>query len=118
MQLREQIEQLAARATGKYTDEDFAVFGFGAKLHPPADQFPVTLLNALDGSVSQACVSEVRGTRHQSAARFVNTHNDALVFVASQDGPLTLFAWAVRESVVIGLQNLHHLIWEYGADAS
>lgn len=50
------------------------------------------------------------GTRHQSAARFVAAHHAAMVFVASQDGNLTLLAWLSAEKRVIAIRNLQYLI--------
>ncbi len=40
------------------------------------------------------------GTRHLSAAQFVNDQRDALVMVASQDGRFTVFAWSPCEEMV------------------
>ena len=40
------------------------------------------------------------GTRHLSAAQFVQDQRDALVLVASQDGRFTVFAWSPCEGMV------------------
>jgi hypothetical protein len=40
------------------------------------------------------------GTRHLSAAQFVQDQRDAMALVASQDGRFTIFAWSPCESIV------------------
>lgn len=40
------------------------------------------------------------GTRHLSAAQFVNDQRDAMAMVASQDGRFTVFAWSPCENLV------------------
>lgn len=44
--------------------------------------------------------SELGGTRHLSAAQFVQDQRDALALVASQDGRFTVFAWSPCEELV------------------
>ena len=44
--------------------------------------------------------TEHGGTRHLSAAQFVNDQRDALALVASQDGRFTVFAWSPCEEMV------------------
>jgi hypothetical protein len=44
--------------------------------------------------------SELGGTRHLSAAQFVQDQPDALALVASQDGRFTVFAWSACEEMV------------------
>jgi hypothetical protein len=44
--------------------------------------------------------AELGGTRHLSAAQFVQDQRDALALVASQDGRFTIFAWSPRENLV------------------
>jgi hypothetical protein len=44
--------------------------------------------------------SALGGTRHLSAAQFVNDQRDALAMVASQDGRFTVFAWSPCENMV------------------
>jgi hypothetical protein len=44
--------------------------------------------------------SRLGGTRHLSAAQFVNDQRDALAMVASQDGRYTVFAWSPCENLV------------------
>jgi hypothetical protein len=40
------------------------------------------------------------GTRHLSAAQFVQDQRDSIALVASQDGRFTIFAWSPCEDMV------------------
>ncbi len=44
--------------------------------------------------------SQLGGTRHLSAAQFVQDQPDAVALVASQDGRFTVFAWSPCEDMV------------------
>ena len=44
--------------------------------------------------------AELGGTRHLSAAQFVQDQRDSLALVASQDGRFTIFAWSPCENLV------------------
>lgn len=44
--------------------------------------------------------AELGGTRHLSAAQFVQDQQDAVALVASQDGRFTAFAWSPRDAIV------------------
>jgi hypothetical protein len=44
--------------------------------------------------------AELGGTRHLSAAQFVQDQRDALALVASQDGRFTIFSWSPCENMV------------------
>ena len=44
--------------------------------------------------------AELGGTRHLSAAQFVQDQRDSLALVASQDGRFTVFAWSPCENLV------------------
>ncbi len=51
----------------------------------------------------QAAVVEppaLGGTRHLSAAQFVQDQPDAMALVASQDGRFTVFAWSPCDALV------------------
>ncbi len=43
---------------------------------------------------------QLGGTRHLSAAQFVNDQRDATALVASQDGRFTIFKWSDCDKVV------------------
>jgi DNA integrity scanning protein DisA with diadenylate cyclase activity len=72
------------------------ILGCGAKIHVGHDAIStVCLVRALSGEqlVLQAPLETIGGTRHQSAARFVGAHHDAVAVVVSQDRRLSLIHW-------------------------
>jgi hypothetical protein len=82
----------------------YEVAAFGAKIGrrdgwPAVEQIAVT--EPIEGGVA-AIVHPTRlgGTRHLSAAQFVQDQHDALALVASQDGRFTVFAWSPCEEMV------------------
>jgi hypothetical protein len=109
------IGDLSAIDGALIMDDELTVLGFGAKLHAEVEEeCQVIFYDTFRGEVEKiAPVAEFSGTRHQSAARFVHKNNDALVFVASQDGRLTLFIWLNNDHMVRALRHLEHFIWEY-----
>jgi DNA integrity scanning protein DisA with diadenylate cyclase activity len=55
----------------------------------------------IDGGVAALVHPEqLGGTRHLSAAQFVQDQRDAVAFVASQDGRFTIFEWSASEAMV------------------
>lgn len=52
------------------------------------------------GEVAVVHPVQLGGTRHLSAAQFVQDERDAIALVASQDGRFTVFAWSAREAMV------------------
>jgi hypothetical protein len=44
--------------------------------------------------------AQLGGTRHMSAAQFVQDQQGAVALVASQDGRFTVFAWSPCEDMV------------------
>jgi hypothetical protein len=82
----------------------FELLAFGATIRRregrrPGEQVIVT--EPVTGDVpSRVPATELGGTRHLSAAQFVHDQQDALAFVASQDGRFTLFAWSAKKGMV------------------
>jgi len=93
--------QLTAVDGAVIVKDDLKVLAFGAKIKPlDTCKSPETLLvsESSAGSVPlEVSLSEFGGTRHQSAAQFVFDQRQAVAFVASQDGLMTLLTW--HESV-------------------
>jgi hypothetical protein len=89
--------QLTAVDGAVIVNDDLKVLAFGAKIKPlDTRQSPETLLvsESSAGSVPlEVSLSEFGGTRHQSAAQFVFDQRQAVAFVASQDGIITLLTW-------------------------
>jgi hypothetical protein len=83
---------------------DLNVLAFGAKIRAKdVDHKPERLLisEPFEGSVEREIgLSELGGTRHQSAAQFVFDQKDAIAIVASQDGRLSVLGWDRAEGKV------------------
>lgn len=85
-------------------NSNYEVLGFGAKIArrkglPHIEQ--VTLTEPIEADVAVlAHPEQLGGTRHLSAAQFVQDQQDAIALVASQDGRFTVFAWSPCEGMV------------------
>ena len=84
--------------------DTFELLVFGAKIArrrgaPPVERVTVTE-PIEDGTAAVVHPTELGGTRHLSAAQFVQDQHDATAFVASQDGHFTVFAWSPCEDMV------------------
>jgi hypothetical protein len=82
----------------------YEVLGFGAKIArrkgaPQIEQVTVTE-PILGGTPALVHPEELGGTRHLTAAQFVQDQHDAVALVASQDGRFTVFAWSPCEEMV------------------
>jgi hypothetical protein len=92
--------------------DDLTVLGFGAKLNCAPAEFSVSRVDAITRLAKHdRPLAEVGGTRHQSAARFVNQHRDCNVVVSSQDGRLTLVSWLQTPASVVAISGLEHFVW-------
>jgi hypothetical protein len=83
---------------------DYEVLGFGAKIArrkgaPQIEQVMVTE-PIVGGVPALVHPEELGGTRHLTAAQFVQDQRDAVALVASQDGRFTIFAWSPCEEMV------------------
>jgi hypothetical protein len=82
----------------------YELVGFGAKIarrkgSPQVEQ--VTVTEPIEGGVPAVVhPTQLGGTRHLSAAQFVQDQRDAVALVASQDGHFTVFAWSPCEEMV------------------
>jgi hypothetical protein len=85
-------------------NDRYEVLAYGAKIRRregigPVDKWVIT--EPIVGNVPVVVQpTEHGGTRHLSAAQFVNDQRDALALVASQDGRFTVFAWSPCEEMV------------------
>ena len=83
---------------------DFAVLAFGAKIARRRGAAPVErvmVTEPIEGGAAEVVhPTALGGTRHLSAAQFVQDQRDATAFVASQDGRFTVFAWSPCEEMV------------------
>jgi len=80
------------------------LLGFGAKIArrkgwPQVEQ--VTVTEPIKGATPTLVhPDQLGGTRHLSAAQFVQEKREAVAFVASQDGRFTIFVWSDSEATV------------------
>ena len=83
--------------------QDLRVLGFGAKI-AAGNVATVNIFLPLQSGqdIVPTPVERCGGTRHQSAARFVNANRDAVAVVISQDRHLSVFNWdATMDAVVM-----------------
>jgi hypothetical protein len=82
----------------------YELVAFGAKiaLRPGSTNVErVLVTEPVEGSQTEYLApTQLGGTRHLSAAQFVQDQRDAIALVASQDGRFTIFKWSVSESMV------------------
>src|SRR5258705_1655840 len=82
----------------------YEVLAYGGKIRRPAGSMPVEQMVTTEPVVGDEAVvvqpAQNGGTRHLSAAQFVQDQRDALALVASQDGRFTIFAWSPCEDMV------------------
>jgi len=85
-------------------NDQYEVLAFGAKIRRPPRSSAVDKWVITEPIVGNLPIvvhpTEHGGTRHLSAAQFVNDQRDALALVASQDGRFTVFAWSPCEDMV------------------
>ena len=85
-------------------NDRYELLAFGAKIRrregiAPVDKWIIT--EPIVGNLPVVVhPTEHGGTRHLSAAQFVNDQRDSLALVASQDGRFTVFAWSPCEEMV------------------
>ena len=100
----EAVAGLTAVDGAAVINERSELLAFGAKItrrEGAARVERVTLTEPVVGS--EAAVVEpaqLGGTRHLSAAQFVQDQQDSLALVASQDGRFTVFSWSPCEGMV------------------
>jgi hypothetical protein len=82
----------------------YELLGFGAKIvrrkkMPQVEQ--VTITEPIEGAKPLLVHPEqLGGTRHFSAAQFIQDQHDSVALVASQDGRFTIFEWSQNEQMV------------------
>lgn len=88
-------------------DERLDVLAFGAKIRPTSNLERVDTWQPLVGSaLIDTLISDLGGTRHQSAARFVDAVPGSLAVVASSDGPTSLMGRHPKTGRVTVVRNV------------
>jgi len=84
----------------------YDLMAFGAKIvrrRGNATVERVLVTEPVEGSeTAYMTPAQLGGTRHLSAAQFVNDQREAIALVASQDGRFTIFKWSTAEELVHG----------------
>jgi hypothetical protein len=84
--------------------ERYELLAFGAKItrrdgYPPVDH--LVLSEPVEGVIPTVVHPvQLGGTRHLSAAQFVQDQQQAVALVASQDGRFTVFTWSAAKELV------------------
>jgi hypothetical protein len=82
----------------------YDLLAFGAKIarrKASSQVEQVMLTEPVEGNAPEVLhPTRLGGTRHLSAAQFVQDERDAFALVASQDGRFTIFAWSPCEKMV------------------
>jgi hypothetical protein len=85
-------------------NDQYELLAFGAKITRRRGSAPVETVRVtepVEGSeISTAVPTQLGGTRHLSAAQFVQDQRDSIALVASQDGRFTIFKWSPCEDMV------------------
>ena len=105
--LRETVDAIAGLTAvdgATVLTDAYELLAFGAKIArrrgaPPLEH--VTMTEPIEsGSPVVLTAAELGGTRHLSAAQFVQDQHDSIALVASQDRRFTVFAWSPCEEHV------------------
>lgn len=84
--------------------DQYEVLGFGAKImrrRGSAQVEQIRLMEPIEGATAAVVhPDQLGGTRHLSAAQFVQDQRDTVALVASQDQRFTIFEWSQREELV------------------
>jgi hypothetical protein len=85
-------------------DDQYELLAFGAKIgrrDGGAQVEQVILTEPIVGDAASVVYPvQLGGTRHLSAAQFVQDQRDSVALIASQDGRFTVFAWSPCEEMV------------------
>jgi len=93
------------------------LIAFGAKIEKASQNVPelVLLREPFDDSrrPTPKPLSELDGTRHQSAAQFVFDQRRAFAIVASQDGRVSVMNWDAKAEKVSVFRHAEYLFAEF-----
>jgi hypothetical protein len=105
--LRREVEHMAGLTAvdgATIVNENYDLLAFGAKIGRAKGKETVDDIILIEpvfgGGAVTIPAAKIGGTRHLSAAQFVNDQHDALALVASQDGHYTMFSWSDARNMV------------------
>ncbi|MBB5619957.1 hypothetical protein HDE69_000995 [Pedobacter cryoconitis] len=106
--LKREVEHLAGLTAidgATVISADYELLAFGAKIGRAKGKELIEELSFIEPIAGGGAVvmhpAKVGGTRHLSAAQFIQDQNDAIALVASQDGHFTIYSWSpIQERVM------------------
>ncbi|MGY0040095.1 hypothetical protein [Pedobacter sp. NJ-S-72] len=106
--LKREVEHLAGLTAidgATVISDDYELLAFGAKIGRAKGKDLIEELSFIEPIAGGGAIvmhpAKVGGTRHLSAAQFIQDQNDAIALVASQDGHFTIYSWSpVQERVM------------------
>jgi len=101
---------------------DRFVYCFGAKIIPAEGQEVPTVLKVLkpyEGHAGEMVgMTDIGGTRHQSAAIFAHAHPGSIAVVVSQDGGVSFFTTDAASGELFGVQQAELAVMHEGLGAA
>jgi hypothetical protein len=95
------IGNLTAVDGATVINSNFDILAFGVKIEAKSKPETVLILMPFENEEPKEIkISDLGGTRHQSAAQFVYEQKDAIAFVVSQDGKVSVMKWDIEENKV------------------
>ncbi len=105
--VRKEVDRIAGLTAidgATIINDRYELLAFGAKIGRLDGKEPINKIVITEPVVGGEAIathpSLNGGTRHLSAAQFVQDQPDAIALVASQDGRFTIFSWSTCENVV------------------
>ena len=106
------VGQLTAVDGATIISRDLELYGFGTKLAPlNPDSRPENIYRSTpfkEEPYVTVKLSDLGGTRHQSAAQFVYDHRGSFAIVCSQDGRVSTMHWDSHQGAVVVITNLEY----------
>ncbi len=106
------IARLTALDGATIITRDLTVKRFGAKITVSSEIENVIITQPFKDSIPiTEKLSDLGGTRHQSAARFISKNKNSLAIVASQDGKVSAMFWDKEENEVFVTKHIEYLFF-------
>jgi sensor domain DACNV-containing protein len=105
------IGQLTAVDGATVISRSFDVLAFGAKIKSKSNPEKISVSTPFENDLPRVeSLSDLGGTRHQSAAQFIYEQKDAIAIVASQDGRVSLMKWDYEEDMLCVMRPAEYVL--------